>query len=129
LFTFASAVRLVCLKAPTEEIERMIGRFLANPEARHFHEAVVPPIVRRLRFDDQLTARLAATLYDRPSPTEKATLPRLLAASRGMSPELQNWSRAEVDRQLGAERLSEIGFDLVAGANRAVWHGLMEELG
>jgi hypothetical protein len=128
LFTLASDVRLVCLKAPTEEIEKLIRRFLANPEARQFHEAVVPPIVKRLRSDDQLAARLACRLFDCPSPTEKATLPRLLASSRGMSPDLRNWSLAEITRQVGAEGLSEIGFDLVAGANRAVWHGLMDAL-
>jgi hypothetical protein len=46
-----------------------------------------------------------------------------------MSPDLRNWSLAEIDRQVGAKGLSEIGFDLVAGANRAVWHGLMDALG
>jgi hypothetical protein len=129
LFTLACAVRQACLKGPTEEIEKMIARFLSNPGARQFHEAVVPPIVRRLRSDDPLAARLAARLYDRPSPTEKATLPRLLASSMGMPPNLRSWSLAEIDRQVGTEGLAELGFDLVAGTNRAVWHALMEALG
>jgi hypothetical protein len=97
--------------------------------ASWYHEAVVPPIVRRLQSDDRLAVRLTARLSDRPSPTEKTTLPRLLALSRGMSPTLRNWCLAEIDHQVGMDGLSEIGYDLIAGANRAVWHGLMDALG
>jgi energy-coupling factor transporter ATP-binding protein EcfA2 len=128
LVTLASAVRLACLKATTEEIEKMIGGLLMNLRTSQAYDAIVPPILRRLRSDDDLASRLAARLCDRPSPSEKATLPRLLASSRGMSPNLKSWILAEIDRQVGTKGLSEIGFDLVSGANRAVWHVLMDTL-
>jgi hypothetical protein len=120
LVTLASVVRLYCLKATSEEIEKTIGRFLSNLGISRFHEVVVLPIVKRLRSDDQLAAWLTARLSDYPSPTEKTTLPRLLASSRGMSPDLRSCCLAEIDRQAVTGTHFEIGFDLITGANRAV---------
>jgi energy-coupling factor transporter ATP-binding protein EcfA2 len=128
VMTLASTVRLACLKAETDEIEKMIGGLVMNSRSKRVIDAIVPPILKRLRSDDDLASRLAARLYNTPSSSEKATIPRLLALSRGMSSKLKNWILAEIDRQVGTEGLSEIGFDLVSGANRAVWHVLMDAL-
>ena len=128
-FTFAAALRLACLRGSTEEIEGIIERLLTGLRGLRNADLVLPPIVRRLRFDDQLLANLTARLFADPSPSQKASFPRLLSTARGMSPELREWGLAEITRQTGKEGLSEIGFDLVSGTHRTVWHSLMEVIG
>jgi hypothetical protein len=128
-FTFAFALRLACLQGTAGEIEGVIERLLNDFQGVRSPDLMVPPIVRRLGSDDLLFTNLAARLFADPSPSQKASYPRLLKSARGMSPELREWAHAEIARQVGVRGLSEIGMDLVSGTHRAVWHSLMEMIG
>jgi hypothetical protein len=128
LLTFAGALRLAGLKAARVDFERVINRLLANPRGARNTDVIVPPIVRRLRSDDELFTRLTERLFADPSPSEQASFPRLLALSRGLSPELRGWALGQIDRQVGGRGPVEIGLDLAAGTHRAVWHSLMDML-
>jgi hypothetical protein len=120
---------VTCLQGSTEEIEGVIERLLTSFRGVRNADMMVPPIVRRLRSDDQLFTNLTARLLAEPSPSQKASFPRLLSTTRGMSPELREWGLAEITRQIGKGGLSEIGIDLVSGTHRAVWHSLMDVIG
>jgi hypothetical protein len=122
--------------AQVVEYRREMGRFYAhvfNVQDPGLLIADTPGALVRLEdryvVPDVLERRSVRVLAGRPSPSEKATLLRLLASSRGMSPDLRSWGLGEINRQLGTDGLSEIGFDLVADAIRPVWHALMDEFG
>ena len=128
-FTFAAALRLACVRGSTAEVDGIIENLLTSFRGVRTADLIAPPIVRRLRYDDELFTNLKARLFADPSPSQKASFPRLLSAARGISPELREWGLAEIARQVGTDGLSEIGFDLVSGTYRAVWHSLMDVIG
>lgn len=86
------------------------------------------PLIRRLAHDSNLGAMLLERLKAQPLAAEKATIPRLLAASRGMFPELHKWCREEAASQLRRRSLPEIGFDLLRGEIVPVVETLLEVL-
>ena len=69
-----------------------------------------------VRADDRLYEIANEALRNGHSPTLKASLPRILIAARGMSPNLMTWCRDEIESQTSTKGLSEIGFDIAAGA-------------
>lgn len=93
--------------------------------------AVIPalarPIVRRLRSDADFAHLVGSVLRASPTPSEQATLPRLLAAAQGLSDELRTQVVAAVEAQL-ASPAPEFGVDLRAGKPRLVAHVLLDLL-
>jgi hypothetical protein len=86
----------------------------------------VGPFVRRLREDDSLAAMFQQRLGETASPSEKATVPRLLQFARGLTEELRSWCQDELARQVGQGNSPEFGFDLTAGVVRAVSQCLLD---
>ena len=86
------------------------------------------PVIRRLHVDDDLGAIMFERLQDEPSPSEVATLPRLISAARGLSSELREWCNAEANDQLEARKPVAIGVDLLTGLRRPVAHCLLDAL-
>jgi hypothetical protein len=75
---------------------------------------VARPIIRRLRRDEDLADSLMEKLQNSPNASEKASLPRLLAVGRGLTPRLREWCMAELERQLGSQAVAEVGVDVVS---------------
>jgi len=93
----------------------------------HAH-TVARPVLRRLQTDDSLLAMLFQRLLTVPAPSEKASIPKLISAARGVSSELKAWCIEEVDRQMCGEISPQIGFDLIYGELRPVTHALLDVL-
>ncbi len=89
---------------------------------------LIRPVIRRLRSDDDLAARLSARLVDNPTAHEKASIPRLLAAARSLSADQRQWSIDELARQLRPRVFSDIGIDVLQGRLRPVPACLMDVL-
>jgi hypothetical protein len=86
------------------------------------------PVIRRLREDGDLEAILLERLRDEPSPSEIATIPKLIGAARGLSPELKAWCSEDANAQIGARKPVAIGVDLLTGLRRPVAHCLLDAL-
>jgi hypothetical protein len=71
---------------------------------------------------------LTERLKDNPTASEKATIPRLIATARGVTPELRSWSIKELNHQSMATRSPDIGVDLISGELRPVVHSLLDVL-
>jgi hypothetical protein len=95
---------------------------------RRTSRPVVRPILRRLRMDNDLHALMNRRLWETPTASEKATLPRLIKSARGMSTDLRAWCAEEIDRQSTGSVPPEVGFDLHVGALRPVPHCLLTVL-
>lgn len=87
---------------------------------------ITRPIIRRLRTDESLFNMLTERLQNNPTPSEKATIPRLIAAARGSSPELRTWCIEEANRQLSGTESPEIGFDLIVGDLSPIANSLLD---
>jgi hypothetical protein len=77
------------------------------------------------RFGNMLLERLNST----PSASEKATIPRIIAAGKGVSAELRAWCISEISAQLSGTRSPEIGFDITSREFRPVVHCLLDITG
>lgn len=87
------------------------------------------PALRRIGTDDELAEKMVEYLGAAPSPSAKATFPRLLSAARGISDELLSWCKAEANRQLTSD-FPEVGLvDLYEGTMRPVAHSLLDVIG
>ena len=93
-----------------------------------FLPEVAEAITRRIIEDDDVHSQFAQYLAGEITPTERASLPRLLAAARGVGPELHQWCEREIDRQQAAYALSQVGFDIAHGRFRPVIHSLLDVL-
>jgi hypothetical protein len=89
---------------------------------------ITRPIVHRASSDDEFAVLLMEVLANEPSSTEKASIPRLLRAARGMTPDLRDWCIKELERQQGGAAPTEAGIDLVADRVRPVAHSLLDSL-
>lgn len=113
------------------------GEVLADALRRYLVDAasgaaaVIPalarPIVRRLRSDADFAHLVSSVLRASPTPSEQATLPRLLASAQGLSDELREQVVAEIEAQL-ASPAPVFGVDLRAGRPRLVAHALLDLL-
>jgi hypothetical protein len=83
-------------------------------------------VIRRLREDDGLEAMLFERLQDEPTSSEIATLPGLIVAARGLSPEFRAWCNEESNAQPGARKPALIGVNLLTGLQRPVVHCLLD---
>lgn len=122
--------RVLCLKGTSRNVFSDFMAVLSNPEThdRWYSQVVTGSILRRLRADDSLHAMVTERLQKSPTPSEKVTIIRLIAATRGVSAELTNWCIAEIQRQLDGAESPEVGFDLTTGELRPVAHCLLDVL-
>lgn len=115
----------------TDLLESMSSMLLAELElvdrSGSDTRRAVRPILRRLKTDDGLKGLMEERLRYSPTSSEKATLPRLIASARGVTPDLRAWSVAEVDAQTQSAS-PEVGLDLNAGALLPVEHSLLSLL-
>jgi hypothetical protein len=84
--------------------------------------------VRRLSHDDEAVALLMKLHSDTSSPHLRASVPRLLAAARGITPELRRRFDDELDREFVTAESPVVGYDLAADDIRAVAISLCDVL-
>ncbi|MEI6152621.1 MAG: NACHT domain-containing protein [Deltaproteobacteria bacterium] len=116
--------QLICQKSHSNVIIKALKRILSETIIRKRN--IIRPIVRRLKADDVLTDLLIEILQNKPTPSEKSTIPKLISTSRGVSPELREWITEEVQNQLSGTEPHEVGVDLFVGEMRPVIHSLMD---
>ena len=68
-----------------------------------------------------------SALVAKPDETSKASVPRVLAAARGLSPDLTAYCVWEIEEQLKFES-PELGFDLISAEIRGVHVSLLDAL-
>jgi hypothetical protein len=122
--------QLICRKSPSKAVFDALIAFLTSPKAhkRWVYPNISRPVLRRLRTDDRFFEMLIERLQNNPTPSEKATIPMLIGAARGLTSELRNWCIEEVNRQLCGNESPEIGFDLIIGELRPVAQSLLDVL-
>jgi hypothetical protein len=116
--------QLICRKGHSDVIIKAFKDFLLK--TRPGKQNIMRSIIRRLKADDELIAMLNKILHNNPTPSEKATIPRLISSSRGISSELHEWIIKEIEQQLTGTEPPEIGVDLFAGEIRPVVHSLID---
>jgi len=122
----AASFYLSYTKAPSNEFLNILGEDLSEAcDDRFYARFVVHPVLARLKRDDALAASLPKAIEDTVNANLKATVPRLLAETRGVDESLSNWCRAEIARQTRSMS-PEFGYDLLARGIRSVTHSLLE---
>lgn len=88
--TYGAYFQLVTRKGHSEAVASAVADVLSefNSFLRWNTSIVSRPVIRRLREDGDLEVMMFERLQDEPSPSEIATLPRLVGAARGLSPGL-----------------------------------------
>jgi hypothetical protein len=92
------------------------------------YEALRGPVERRMKRDGEVRSRIPDVLRADATPSVKATLPRLLARTEGLTAKLHEWAESELARHLSSKSLPEAGFDLTEGATRSVALSLLDAL-
>lgn len=128
--SYGAYFQLVTRKGRSEAVASAVAGVLSESDTYlHWNARIVSrPVIRRLRVDDDLGAMLFERLREKPSPSEVATIPGLIGAARGLSPELKAWCHEEANAQLGATKPAGIGVDLLTGLRRPVAHCLLDAL-
>jgi len=125
--SYATYFQLICRKSSSVVV---FNDLMSSFESHRRWESrgISRPILRRLEMDNSFCRMLFKRLQNNPTPSEKATIPRLIGVARGVSSELKTWCTEEVNHQLSSKKSPEIGFDLIAGELRPVAHSLREVL-
>lgn len=120
--------RLICQKSQSKVVFDGLEKILSSPNPAQLYNSrfVTRPILRRLRTDDNLFEMLIVCLQNKPTPSEKATIPRLISAARGIPNELRTWCNEEMNRQLDFSKIPQVGVDLIVGEVRPVVHSLLD---
>lgn len=129
---FGVHVKLCCLRKEKQDVLKMISKLLKDCEedmtlvnildSRYIGDS----IISRLREDEDLRNILKEKIMKNPSPSEKASFPRLLSAAQGLCQELRKWCIEELSRQQG--NYPEVGIDLLASKLMPVSHSLLSIL-
>jgi hypothetical protein len=115
---------LICRRGPAERVVEEITSLVNNPgRPAVAGSPFVRPFSRRVGEDSGLAGMLLDHLRGTPTPSDKATLPQLLASAPGASAELLAWCRDEMARQ---ERRCELGYDWISGRVRSVVQCLLD---
>jgi hypothetical protein len=87
----------------------------------------VPPVIRRIKDDDDAYRQMRDIIFVQPtpSPSVKASFPRLMARARTLESDLRDWCRAKSSEAL---LVGEVGMDLIAGQPRLVSQSLFDLL-
>jgi len=105
----------------------ILTNVLASTKNKWDYQAIIKPLLRRLKSDDELCEMLIKCLLNSPTPSQKATIPRLIGITRNIS-DIREWCIQEVDNQLGSNAPPEVGVNLFVGELQPVAHSLMEIL-
>jgi hypothetical protein len=125
-FYQAASFYLSYTKAPSDEFLDILGVDLSEAcDARFYARFVVHPVLARLKRDGTLAASLLKAIEDTGDVNLKATVPRIVAETRGVDESLLGWCRAEIARQT-RRAFPEFGYDLLAQSIRSVGHSLLE---
>jgi hypothetical protein len=121
---------LICQKSSSKTVFSVLKNLLSSSPPRHrwYSRDITRHFLRRLQKDDILLKMLMECLENNPTPSEKATFPRLIGVARGISPELRTWCIREADHQLSGAESLEIGYDLIISEPRPVVYSLLEVL-
>ena len=122
--------QLICRKSPSKAVFDDLIALISSVEAhnRWGYQGISRPVLRRLQTDDTFFEMLIERLQNNPTPSEKATISRLISVARGLTSELRTWCIEEVNHQLSGNESPEIGFDLIIGELRPVAHSLLDVL-
>lgn len=85
-------------------------------------------IVERVRSDTALYDALKETLKHDIDASSKTSIPIILAAAGGVSPELAAWCREEIELQLAEGAIPEFGFDIFKREVGSVVQSLLDVL-
>jgi hypothetical protein len=93
-----------------------------------FTAICVELIVARLSDESESGTHLLNELKASPTPSEKASLPKLLALAGRMSDDLRRWCEAELAAQYSRPTIVDFGADVVAGTMRPIAYSLLDAL-
>jgi hypothetical protein len=129
----ASAISLfsiVCARGSSDKVLKLIVDQLAmvSPMYERRMQVFVRPVIRRLQKDPHLLDLLTEHLFSTPTPSEKASISRLIAACHGVSKDLRNWCLDELREQLRDEAIPDLGIDMFEGELRPVKYSLLDVL-
>lgn len=125
---YSASFQLISRVNPSDKVFEAILNALSNGSKIWHKTGIVRPILRRLEKDDDLSDMLQKKLMDKPTASEKATIPKLLGSAKGVNSALREWCIKEIDYQLSGQEPPEVGIDLFALELRPVGHCLMEVL-
>jgi hypothetical protein len=125
-----SVWHLVCAKAPSESVMKNFEALLTDcvEPSELWNPHMVRPLIQRLRRDDKLATMFEAQIQASSSEVMKTSLPRVLAAARGVNAALRNWAVKEIDYQVSRDEGPAIGIDYGAGHFQPVAHTLLDVL-
>ena len=127
---FMTHFHFACRLASTDTVLAMLQEFLFVLDRRSsLIQPIARPLIARIRRDPELNKRLWERLTSgQATASEKSTIPRLLAAAIGMTTELWEWCRAELDAQLDPSSIASVGVDLVRRQVQPVAWSLLDLL-
>jgi hypothetical protein len=119
--------RLACVSGTMEEALTVFRLFCraSSLECRQRNWSI-RPVQQRLRKDDTFRDAIMSLLDSNPTPSERASAPRLLSRARGVDASLRGWCERELVRQTRELPSPEIGHDIVSKAERCVVQSLLD---
>jgi hypothetical protein len=125
-----SALQIAGALGGIEEFKYLLEFIVSNGAGYiwEFLDFCVLPIIARLKRDGALASYCLDKLRDNPTSGHKASFPRLLVGSTGLSDELRNLCEAYYAEECVKGQLSESGLDIIAGQVRPVGHSLLDAL-
>jgi excisionase family DNA binding protein len=120
---------LVCARGTREEALDVF-RHLCQATSLTFKQSgwSARPLRLRLAEDKSLQNALMELLEADPTPSERASAPRLLALAGGFDQALRSWCERELSRQIAQILSPEIGLDIVTKDERSVSQCLLDVL-
>jgi len=125
---FADYFSIVYSRIPAEELPKQLASDLSRRGngAQQGLTILTSQLVRRLRKDNVAREALVKAMESSHDANSKASVPKLLASSGGVSPELASWCQEEIERQTSNDFVPEFGFDMFTGQISAVAHSLLD---
>jgi hypothetical protein len=126
--SYSAYFYLICEKSESTFVFDRLITILRIANIRILN-SILRPVIHRVKGDSFLVEMIEKHLLNNPTPSEKASLPKLLKAATGLSEKVRNWCIKEVERQLSSAEPPDIGNDIFSGELRPVVHSLMDSLG
>lgn len=119
--------RLICTRASDQFVLSELADLLTSDKKPQpvTLRAISRALVKRIREDDTIANQLMKKISVESTPSESASLPRLLSAARGVSEDLRKACTVAFERQL---IVPTVGCDLISGTYRPVAHALLDVL-
>jgi hypothetical protein len=117
-------------RIPATELPSRLILDLAQGERGRQHSlgTISPQLVARVRSETSLYGALEGTLKSTLDASGKTTIPKIMAAANGVSPELAAWCWEEIERQFAEDAVPEFGFDIFRQEVCPVVHSLLNVL-